>query len=187
MSQFLFKLKTLLRIKREGIGFVKALFFEILNLINVYGPNNDDSNFSFFPNDLFFTLSTLQGSLIIGGDFNCALNPKLDRSSGVDQSHISCKAVIHRFMEDLQIMDIWRERNQNTKTYSCHSGTHQSYSRIDFFLISTMLQSKVYVCSYDNIVVSDHAPCCLVYRDVKLKREPQGGNFSINGYRMKIW
>lgn len=170
-----FQIKNIIKDKKGRYLVLQGtLFSELLNLTNVYGPNNDDSNFY---NDLFFILSTLQGSHIIGGDFNCALNPKLDRSSGVDQSHISCRAAIHRFMKDLQIMDIWRERNQNIKTYSCHSGTHQTYSRIDFFLVSTILQSKVCGCSYDNIVISDHAPCCLVYRDPKLKREPPRWQF----------
>ena len=39
-----------------------------LNLVCIYGPNDD--NPIFFQN-LFLTLSTLQGMYIMGGDFNC--------------------------------------------------------------------------------------------------------------------
>lgn len=48
-----------------------------LNLINVYGPNED--NPSFF--EKLFTISFLEGLYIIRGDFNCAPDPILDRST----------------------------------------------------------------------------------------------------------
>ena len=52
-----------------------------LNLVNLYGPNDD--NPSFFRN-LFLSLADLSGSFIIGGDFNCTLQPEIDRSTGID-------------------------------------------------------------------------------------------------------
>ena len=52
-----------------------TLLTESLNLVNVYGPNVDDANFYV---DLFLTLSASGGSYIIGGDFNCTLNPVVD-------------------------------------------------------------------------------------------------------------
>ena len=55
-----------------------------LNLVNLYGPNDD--NPSFFRN-LFLSLADLSGSFIIGGDFNCTLQPEIDRSTGIDTSH----------------------------------------------------------------------------------------------------
>lgn len=55
-----------------------TIFSLSLNLVSVYGPNEDNPKFF---EDLFLTLSTLQGSFIIGGDFNCTLNPLLDRKN----------------------------------------------------------------------------------------------------------
>ena len=34
----------------------------------------------------------------MAGDFNCTLNPKLDKSSGVDTSHIQSRKIIEHFM-----------------------------------------------------------------------------------------
>lgn len=55
-----------------------------LNLVNIYGANND--NPAFFRH-LFLSVASLPGGYIIGGDFNCTLIPTLDRSTGKD---ISC-------------------------------------------------------------------------------------------------
>ncbi len=55
-----------------------------INLVNIYGPNED--NPMFFEN-LFILLASLPGMVIIAGDFNCTLDPLLDRSSGLDSSH----------------------------------------------------------------------------------------------------
>lgn len=146
-----------------------TLLTESLNLVNVYGPNVDDANFYV---DLFLTLSASGGSYIIGGDFNCTLNPRVDRSTGIDQAHNGCRTTIHRFIKDLGLVDIWRECNPQAKTYSCYSSTFQTYSRIDYFLISSELRSKIHNSFYDSIVISDHAPCCLVYKDDRLTKDP---------------
>ena len=43
-----------------------------LNSASIYGPNEDNPTFF---EDFFLTLSSLYGLNIIGGDFNCTLNP----------------------------------------------------------------------------------------------------------------
>lgn len=138
---------------------------ERIILINVYAPNNDEPKF--FQN-LFFSVASLSGLCIITGDFNCTLNPTLDKSSGIDQSHSKSREVIKQFMKEMNLIDIWREENPNSKIFSCYSSTYQSYSRIDYFLISSLLKYKVKDVSYGSIVLSDHAPVSLFYQDSKL-------------------
>ena len=46
-----------------------------LNLVSIYGPNEDNPP---------LTLSSLYGLNIIGEDFNCTLNPSVDRSTKSD-------------------------------------------------------------------------------------------------------
>src|SRR4029434_1825008 len=130
-------------------------------LVNVYGPNNDDV--TFFRN-LFMTISSFRGEIIMGGDFNCAPNPLLDRSSRNDSSHTNTRRVIGHFMSELHLCDIWRIRNPTTLEYSCHSNTHQTQSRIDYFLISVTLAANVQDCGHKGIVISDHALLFLHYR-----------------------
>lgn len=170
-----FSVKNVIKDKMGRYLIVQgSLLLENLNLINIYGPNTDDSNFFA---ELFLTLSTLKGQHIMAGDFNCALNPCMDRSTGIDHSHSRCRSVIKNFNEELRLLDIWRELNPEAKAYSCYSNVFKTYSRIDYFLISAELKAKIQDCYYDNIVISDHAPCCLTYVDKKLTRNSFRWNF----------
>lgn len=138
---------------------------EQLILINIYAPNTDEPKFF---QRIFLTIASLSGACIMAGDFNCTLDPRKDKSTGVDQSHLRSRGVIHHFMKEMSLIDVWREDNPNGKKYSCYSSTHQSYSRIDFFLVSALLKCKIKEVSYDAILLSDHAPNSLVYYDPKL-------------------
>lgn len=99
-------------------------------MANIYAPNTDDPNF--FQN-LFLALSTLPGKCVVAGDFNCALDPAKDRTSGAVESYIRSRAIIQHFMKELNLIDIWREENPDDLKFSCYSSVHKSYSRIDFF------------------------------------------------------
>lgn len=101
----------------------------------------------------------------------------MDRSTGIDQSHNRCRTVIHRFIKELRLLDIWRELKPHAKAYSCYSNVFQTYSQIYYFLISSELWSKIHNCFYDNIVISDHAPYYLVYVDKKLTKDPSRWHF----------
>ena len=131
-----------------------VLFSEKNNLINVYGPNDDNPNFF---NDLFLTISSLSGLYIMAGDMNCTLDPVKDRSTGSDSSHVKTRKVIQQFMKDLNLLDIWRHLNPTSTAYSCYSSTYRTHSRIDYFLISAELLTKIADCQYHAIVISDHA------------------------------
>lgn len=151
-----------------------TLITEKIILINIYAPNIDDPKFF---HNLFLTVSCLSGSLIIAGDFNCTLNPELDRSSGIDLSHPKSRQTIQHFMKELDLRDIWRDMNPKVLKYSCYSHTHKSYSRIDYFLVSANLSYKIKDCHYDNILISDHSPNSLIYEDLRLKRDPPRWRF----------
>lgn len=144
------------------------LLKEQIVLANIYAPNTDDPNL--FQN-LFLTLSTLPGNCIVAGDFNCTLDPVRDRSTGTDQSHPRSRSIIHHFMKEMNLIDIWREVNPNVLKFSCYSSVHKSYSRIDFFLLSAELRHRIKECTYDAILISDHAPNSLIYQDSKLVRD----------------
>ena len=125
------------------------------NFGDLYTPNIDDP--SFYQN-FFLTISSYSRHYVIGGDFNCVLNPVHDRSSGIDNTHQQSKKIIIKYITDLNLIEIWRYLNPSKKEYSCFSSTHKTYSRIDYFLISNSLVSKVGKCWYDSILLSDHAP-----------------------------
>lgn len=58
--------------------------FQILNLINIYGPNVDNS--SFFKR-LFLTVSWSE-FILLWGDFYRTFDPVMDRSTQKDTTHV---------------------------------------------------------------------------------------------------
>lgn len=98
-----------------------TLHTEPLNLVNIYAPNKDEPGFF---NNLFCTLSSLSGHCILAGDFNCILNPSIDKSSHLVKSHSQSRETILQFAKELNLKDIWRDKNPGVSTYSCFSSTH---------------------------------------------------------------
>uniref|UniRef100_A0A671UG02 exodeoxyribonuclease III n=1 Tax=Sparus aurata TaxID=8175 RepID=A0A671UG02_SPAAU len=139
------------------------------NLVSIYGPNED--NPSFFKN-IFLELSTMNGFFLLGGDFNCALNPTIDRSTGRDTGKTQTRESLKQFIEDLNLVDVWRERNLDKKHYSCYSSTFKSHSRIDYFIVSRELLPKISECWYNGIVISDHAAVSLKIQTNKIVHSP---------------
>lgn len=62
-----------------------------LNLVSIYGPNEDNPKFF---EDFFLTLFSLYGLNIIGGDFNYTLNPSVDRSTKSDPHKKQSRKII---------------------------------------------------------------------------------------------
>uniref|UniRef100_A0AAY4CZ23 Endonuclease/exonuclease/phosphatase domain-containing protein n=1 Tax=Denticeps clupeoides TaxID=299321 RepID=A0AAY4CZ23_9TELE len=88
-------------------------------LINIYAPNYDDEGFFKRLFSLIPDLSTHY--LILGGDFNCWLNPHLDRSSStVCAPSRSAKAILS-FMKEYAVSDAWRFFNPTKREYSFFS------------------------------------------------------------------
>lgn len=81
-------------------------------LVNVYAPNTDEPKC--FQN-LFLTLLFYLVLVLWQVIFNCTLDPWKDKSSGVDQSHPRNRGVIHHFMKEMSLIDVWREENPNGK------------------------------------------------------------------------
>ncbi len=148
-----FQVKNLIKDRMGRYLIIQgSLLSENVNLVNLYGPNIDDHNFFV---DLFLTLSCLTGQHIIAGDFNYTLNPSIDRSTGIDQTHTGCRMTINHFTKELKLLDIWRELKPQVRAHSCYSNIYKTFSRIDYFLIFAQLRSKIQNCFDDNIVIKN--------------------------------
>lgn len=100
-------------------------------------------------------------ALILGGDFNCCLDPVLDRSSPKPGIFSKSASTIQSFLLDYGISDVWRCLHSQRREYSFFSHVHHSYSRIDSFFVQNELLPSVRSCTYEPIVISDHAPVTL--------------------------
>ena len=142
----------------------------IFNKLNLYAPNNDDP--AFF-HTVFSQISDLSANstTIIGGDFNTALNPSVDRSGNSKQIKQSQSAkIIQEYMEDFGLGDGWRLKNPTKREYPLFSSVHKSFSRIDFFLTNNSVTKQIITARIHPIIISDHAPVSIsLHVDSNLK------------------
>ena len=129
-----------------------------ITLINVYGPNYDDPTFF---NNLVMRLGVVEGLCITGGDFNLVLDPSMDRTATKSLSLTKSATIVTQGLKDLGFCDIWRKLHPNDRDYSFYSSVHNSYSRIDMFLVSENMLTMVKNCSYLAATLSDHNPIVL--------------------------
>ena len=54
-------------------------------------------------------------NIILGGDFNCPLNPFLDKKSGILTQRKSVVKIIKSLQDEFDLVDIWRIRNPTKK------------------------------------------------------------------------
>ena len=87
---------------------------KVYTLVNIYAPNKDKVSGKFYKN-LHRALQTedldCEENIIIGGDFNCSLDPKLDKKGGV---MVPRKVVIDNIeclQNELDLVKVWRIKN----------------------------------------------------------------------------
>uniref|UniRef100_A0A3B3UGA2 exodeoxyribonuclease III n=1 Tax=Poecilia latipinna TaxID=48699 RepID=A0A3B3UGA2_9TELE len=128
-------------------------------LLNIYAPNCDCPDFFCKIFDIIAQFNNRD--MIIGGDFNCYLDPVLDRSSNKVASSLKSVSVLNNLIKSLNLVDIWRLQHPSDRKYSFFSPSHGSFTRIDHFLIDSKLISRTVSSLYHGILISDHAPLLL--------------------------
>uniref|UniRef100_A0A803JT41 exodeoxyribonuclease III n=1 Tax=Xenopus tropicalis TaxID=8364 RepID=A0A803JT41_XENTR len=88
-----------------------------------------------------------EGTLIVGGDFNTPLEPRLDCSTGATSLPFKQIKRIKQQLYSLQLSDCWRIFYPQDKNYTFYSHSHETYTTIG------------------SITWSDHAP---VFLDLSL-------------------
>lgn len=146
-------------------------------IINIYGPNTDDVNiFKILENFLHIHSDT---RYIIGGDFNTIIDVNLDKKNGNINKHNRCRKYIIDVMSTFNLIDIWRLKHPDKKQFTWHSSTKPSiHCRLDYFLISDMLQNYIIDCNINASFKTDHSLVLLKFNTQENKRGP--GYFKIN-------
>jgi exonuclease III len=150
-----------------------------LKLINVYAPNIGQERRSYFK-QLHTHLANVGTDVVIGGDFNCALNSSIDRvncSSNTDVGNVE----LHELMGTYHVEDIWRRRYPAKKEYTYHHG--DKASRIDYFLISKSLDSQVRSIKIIHCPYSDHDATIIAAKLQNCERGP--GTWKMNNRVIK--
>lgn len=74
-----------------------------ITMLNVYGPNSDNPTFF---RQVFDLIPTSPSNIIIGGDFNCYLDPYLDRMSTKPHSTLASVQTLNDLMKTRNYVDV---------------------------------------------------------------------------------
>ena len=150
---------------RFNIVRVKLVDLEF-TLCNLYGPNLDDES-------LFSEISALlnkdvyKHEIMMIGDFNVALDPKMDRKNKT-QPHPKVAEAVQTLIQEFRLTDPWRDRHPNDITYSWQRNfSILAASRIDYSLVSGGLNNLIRDTYYVNGVRTDHQGIVLLIYNVK--------------------
>ena len=126
-----------------------------INLITLYGPNNDFPSF-------FEEIQTLLENVssdynILCGDFNVALNPDLDTCNYRHINNPKARQAVLDIMRENDLSDIYRELHPNTKRYTWRRRNPVKHARLDLFLASSNILDITNNCEIRISYRSDHS------------------------------
>lgn len=109
---------------------------------------------------------------ILGGDFNCFLNPELDKSksSPPPKSSSQYRERLKAMLEDKQLSDIWRVRKPNEKGFTFRRGSYAS--RLDYLFLSEHLSESVTKLQLHPGAHSDHSLLTATVQQDQVSRGP---------------
>ena len=145
--------------KIDDSGNFLALSLEIqshkITLINLYGPNRDDPNF-------YDTIGSIIAEYdnphtMICGDWNLVLDPKTDSLNYVNVNNPLARDRVLSLCNEFDLTDPWRIQNPEVKRYTWRQHATLKQSRLDFFLISSELCSKLASCDIKPGYRTDHS------------------------------
>lgn len=141
-----------------------------LTLLNIYAPNQDTP--SFF-REHFRNLTQLNPKeIIVAFDFNLVLDVQMDKEGGRKHTHFNSQKVLKAYMEELNLIDIWRLKHLDEKIFTWQSkrGNENIKVRLDYFLISDTLVQSVNKAEIKPKFSSDHSFPLLEINLIKLER-----------------
>lgn len=159
---------TLVTLKIDSEGRYVILHGILENIpctmVNIYAPNTSQALF-------LSPLSTLLAQytdtpLIVGGDLNLVSDANVDRSGNPLASDRTSSAAFSEMRRSLALTDVWRLVNPEKRQYTFYSNAHNTYSRIDYLLISSTHTMNIIDTEIHSILISDHAPLSMTFSPV---------------------
>ena len=152
----------------------------VLNIINIYAPQTDSARQTFFSSLVQFISQVDEN--IIGGDFNCIANVKLDKIGGKQDIRHLAAASLQSMSSRFDLSDIWRDQHKDARAFTW-TGRHPTdgsfiSTRIDKFLISRTLNPSVLDTSIKPFPHSDHDYVCLILNFDQVVRGPGYWHFN---------
>ena len=144
-----------------------------LTLVNIYGPNVDDPHF--FQSVMEVIENMPNDNRIVGGDFNLVLQLDKDKKGGRFSTHKQAQETLLNWMEDSDMVDVWRMQHKNLSQYTYHTTYPSDIScRLDFFLVSFGMLQYVHKSSITHGYLTDHSSVRII---INTAMQPRGRGF----------
>ena len=135
-------------VKKDEHGNLLIVDLEIgdykITLVNLYGPKNDDPGFYDHSCTILNDLDSTH--IILCGDFNLVLSESLDCVNYVNLNNPLARNRVLNMCNDFDLLDVWRVHNPDSRRYTWRQHQTLKQSRLDYFLISSELNSKFTSC-----------------------------------------
>ena len=114
-------------------------------------------------------------NIILGGDWNLIFNSSLDAFGGKPILKSNSLKQLYDLMSEFDLIDVWRIRNPALRQFSWRrKRPEMKMRRLDFFLISDMLQPEVETNKFLCPLQSDHSPVVLKLRSADSAERGRG-------------
>ena len=148
---------------------------ESMFIINIYSPCNEKEKILFIKNleniiKQNIPLDQLE-NIICMGDFNIVRDNTWDVVAGKPHP-IRIVNLFNKFIEHMSLHDVWRENNQNIKTYTWSNGKTVSNSarRLDYIFLGNMLTQFSSEQNIQYIGFTDHRLVSIVLTPISQKK-----------------
>ena len=149
-----------------------------MTLCSIYAPNDLKQRKEFFTNLKFWITRNCQypDHLILGGDFNCALN-EADRKNSKGNNDPS-RTDLNNLLKSLRLLDTWHVKNKKP-AYTYEDPVNKSQSRIDYIFTSKEIKYKIKHMKVKHVPKKDRHKAVIL--DIKLSENKRGqGNWKLN-------
>ena len=148
----------LLDIKKDTEGRYLSICVKMesqsIRIVNLYAPNEDKPDFF---TEVLSQLNEPVDHIVVVGDLNVILNPRLDRYGG-QKAQSKSSQIINAFLEEYEWVDIWRMLHSEIFQFTWKRNRPLIMSRLDYILIPLATANFVEKCEILPSVVSDHCP-----------------------------
>ena len=131
--------------------------------VNIYAPNGLAQQMKVFEGLRSKLVKYANESIIVGGDFNCALTP-MDMGGGcpIEKKGAVVQA-ISNLCRILDLKDAWRYFHPKETLFTWHHKSLKTHCRSDYFLVSGGIINQIQECKILPVSFSDHAAVSFLF------------------------
>ena len=151
-------------------------------LVNIYNENLEADQVKLM-SDLELKLDSLDDIsdhvIIMGGDWNFILDNKIDALGGNPALKLNSITMHNKLLAKYDLIDIYRARNRSSKRFTFRQRTPALHRRLDYFLVSNILQESIPKVDILASLSSDHSPILISLKfNDEIKKGPNYWKFN---------